>query len=95
MPGGKGQRMPTTNWSTFSTATGGREKWFPRKRWERLVLLKCFLQYSELEDKIPGLKDGMFKSPTDGEWKKVRDDDYDDENVFTGMVTMMKKVRIF
>ena len=92
--------MPTTNWSTFSmAATGGREKWFPRKRWERLVLLKCFLQYSELEDKIPGLKDGMFKSPTDGEWKKVRDDDYDDdyddENVFTEMVTMMKKVRIF
>ena len=50
-------------------------------------MLKCFLQYSELEDKIPGLKDGMFKSPTDGEWKKVRDDDYDDENDL--------KVRIF
>ena len=31
-----------------------------------------WLQYSELEKKIPGLKDGMFKSPADGEWKKVR-----------------------
>ena len=30
------------------------------------------LQYTELEDKIQGLKDGMFKSPADGEWKKVR-----------------------
>jgi len=29
-------------------------------------------KYTELEDKIPGLKDGMFKSPADGEWKKVK-----------------------
>ena len=30
------------------------------------------LQYTELEEKIPGLKNGMYKSPADGEWKKVR-----------------------
>ena len=35
---------------------------------EALVKVK----FSELEKKIPGLKDGMFKSPADGEWKKVR-----------------------
>ena len=29
-------------------------------------------QFDHLEDKIPGLKDGMFKSPKDGEWKKVK-----------------------
>ena len=30
------------------------------------------LQFHELEEKIPGLKDGMYKSPKDGKWKKVK-----------------------
>ena len=35
------------------------------------------MQYTELEAKIPGLKvdadgRGMYMSPADGEWKKVR-----------------------
>merc|ERR1719318_1393247 len=31
-------------------------------------------KYTELEEKIPGLngKDGLYKSPADGEWKKVK-----------------------
>ena len=30
------------------------------------------VQFHELEEKIPGLKDGMYKSPKDGKWKKVK-----------------------
>ena len=49
----------------------------PKERVGSLKVCQSFsfiklLQYSELEEKIPGLKDGMFKSPADGEWKKVR-----------------------
>merc|ERR1712080_470069 len=29
-------------------------------------------KYAELESAIPGLKDGKFKSPSDGRWKKVK-----------------------
>ena len=48
----------------------------PKEKVKKAQSLSIFfmkwLQYSELEKKIPGLKDGMFKSPADGEWKKVR-----------------------
>ena len=35
-------------------------------------LLLTAAQFHELEEKIPGLKDGMYKSPKDGKWKKVK-----------------------
>jgi hypothetical protein len=65
------------------------------------------VQYSELEDKIPGLKDGMFKSPKDGKWKKVKsisrvpgtgtsdngDEDINEAETKTGVdITVSKKI---
>ena len=57
-------------------APSPKAKLCPRKR-SKVVdhifqLQLTSLQYTELEEKIPGLKNGMYKSPADGEWKKVR-----------------------